>query len=43
MQKLLDFPFQSVLPGHGTGHRFETREAARDALARCVAWMKARS
>jgi glyoxylase-like metal-dependent hydrolase (beta-lactamase superfamily II) len=42
MQKLLDFPFQWVLPGHGTGHRFATPEAARDALARCVEWMKTR-
>jgi glyoxylase-like metal-dependent hydrolase (beta-lactamase superfamily II)/ferredoxin len=43
METLLDFPFQWVLPGHGTGHRFESPAEAREELARCVAWMKSRA
>src|SRR5262245_31017393 len=43
MERLLDFPFQWVLPGHGNRHRFETPAAARDELAGCVAWMKSRA
>jgi glyoxylase-like metal-dependent hydrolase (beta-lactamase superfamily II)/ferredoxin len=43
MERLLAFPFQWVLPGHGDSIRFETPEAARSELARCVAWMKTRA
>ena len=42
MERLLEHPFRWVLPGHGGWHRFESREAARADLARCIAWMKER-
>jgi len=40
MESLLDIPFEWVLPGHGGTHRFESPRAAREALERCVAWMR---
>ena len=40
MERLLDHSFRFVLPGHGGWKRFATAGEARDALARCVAWMK---
>ena len=40
MERLLDFRFRWVLPGHGGWRRFETADEARDAVADCVAWMK---
>ena len=40
MERLLDFRFRWVLPGHGAWRRFETAEEARHAVADCVAWMK---
>src|ERR1700682_1024248 len=40
MERLLDYSFQWVLPGHGGAHRAESPEAMRKALERCVAWMK---
>ena len=42
MERLLDHRFRWVLPGHGGWHRFDSAEAARAELARCVAWMKTR-
>jgi glyoxylase-like metal-dependent hydrolase (beta-lactamase superfamily II)/ferredoxin len=43
MERLLDFRFEWVLPGHGAAHRFESPEAARAELARCVDGMKTRA
>ncbi|HXM80237.1 MAG TPA: MBL fold metallo-hydrolase [Thermoanaerobaculia bacterium] len=40
MERLLDYSFQWVLPGHGGAHRAESPEAMRKALELCVAWMK---
>jgi glyoxylase-like metal-dependent hydrolase (beta-lactamase superfamily II)/ferredoxin len=41
MEKLLDFRFEWVLPGHGWKHHASS-SAMRDELERCVAWMKTR-
>jgi len=43
MEKLLDYPFEWVLPGHGAWHHGASPDAMRDELARCVAWMKRRT
>ncbi len=40
MERLLDFPFEWVLPGHGGTRHFDSPAAARRALEACVAWMK---
>ncbi len=40
MQRLLDYTFEWVLPGHGRIH-VDTREAMREHLIRCIEWMKA--
>jgi glyoxylase-like metal-dependent hydrolase (beta-lactamase superfamily II)/ferredoxin len=40
MERLLDYSFQWVLPGHGNAHRAESPEAMRKALERCLSWMK---
>lgn len=40
MERLLDYSFQWVLPGHGSAHRAESPQAMRAALERCLAWMK---
>ena len=40
MERLLDFRFRWILPGHGTWREFATTEEANQALAECVAWMK---
>ena len=40
MESLLDIPFEWVLPGHGGWKRFATALEAREALARCLDWMR---
>jgi glyoxylase-like metal-dependent hydrolase (beta-lactamase superfamily II)/ferredoxin len=40
MEKLLDFSFEWVLPGHGSWHHAASPAAMRRELERCVAWMK---
>ena len=42
MERLLDFDFEWVLPGHGASYRADSPEAMRRELERCVAWMKER-
>lgn len=42
MERLLDFDFTWVLPGHGDRYRAESPEAMRREVERCVAWMKTR-
>jgi glyoxylase-like metal-dependent hydrolase (beta-lactamase superfamily II)/ferredoxin len=42
MERLLDFRFEWVLPGHGARHRAESPAAMRRELEKCVAWMKTR-
>jgi glyoxylase-like metal-dependent hydrolase (beta-lactamase superfamily II)/ferredoxin len=39
MERLLDYRFEWVLPGHGRIHR-DTAEGMRAHLTRCVGWMK---
>lgn len=39
MERLLDYRFEWVLPGHGRRHH-DRAERMRDSLARCVAWMR---
>ena len=41
MQKLLDYEFEWVLPGHGRIHQ-DTRENMQTHLRRCIEWMKSR-
>jgi len=40
MERLLDYSFEWVLPGHGGWHRAASAAAMRDEVARCVAWMR---
>ncbi len=40
IERLLDFPFEWVLPGHGAWHHAESAGAMRRELGRCVAWMR---
>jgi glyoxylase-like metal-dependent hydrolase (beta-lactamase superfamily II)/ferredoxin len=40
MEKLLDYSFEWVLPGHGRIHH-DTRGAMRVHLERCIEWMRA--
>jgi glyoxylase-like metal-dependent hydrolase (beta-lactamase superfamily II)/ferredoxin len=40
MERLLDYRFEWVLPGHGATHHAPSAAVMRDELARCVAWMK---
>jgi glyoxylase-like metal-dependent hydrolase (beta-lactamase superfamily II) len=42
MERLLDYSFEWVLPGHGERYRAESPAAMRRELERCVAWMKER-
>lgn len=42
MERLLDYSFEWVLPGHGRPVRL-SRGAMRESLERCIAWMKERS
>ena len=41
MEKLLNYSFEWVLPGHGRIHQ-DTAQNMRAHLERCIAWMKAR-
>jgi hypothetical protein len=40
MERLLDYSFEWVLPGHGHWHRAESAPRMREELERCIAWMK---
>jgi glyoxylase-like metal-dependent hydrolase (beta-lactamase superfamily II)/ferredoxin len=40
MERLLDYSFEWVLPGHGQQFRAESASHMRDELKRCVAWMR---
>jgi glyoxylase-like metal-dependent hydrolase (beta-lactamase superfamily II)/ferredoxin len=40
MEKLLDYDFEWVLPGHGRIHR-DTPDSMRASLRHCIEWMKA--
>jgi glyoxylase-like metal-dependent hydrolase (beta-lactamase superfamily II) len=40
MERLLDYSFEWVLPGHGRIHH-DTPASMRSHLLRCVEWMKA--
>lgn len=42
MERLLDYSFEWVLPGHGGWHRAESPAAMRRELERCIDWMKTR-
>jgi glyoxylase-like metal-dependent hydrolase (beta-lactamase superfamily II)/ferredoxin len=42
MERLLDFSFTWVLPGHGEKFRSDSPAAMRKELETCVAWMRAR-
>jgi len=41
MEKLLDYDFEWVLPGHGRIH-YDSRENMRAHVERCIEWMKTR-
>jgi glyoxylase-like metal-dependent hydrolase (beta-lactamase superfamily II) len=40
MERLLDYEFEWVLPGHGAWHRAATAQEMRRELEKCVAWMR---
>jgi len=40
MERLLDFSFEWVLPGHGAWHRAGSAAEMRRELEKCVAWMR---
>ncbi|HYB52594.1 MAG TPA: MBL fold metallo-hydrolase [Thermoanaerobaculia bacterium] len=40
MERLLDFSFEWVLPGHGGDRRFASKREARRELERTIRWMK---
>ncbi|MEP6993968.1 MAG: MBL fold metallo-hydrolase [Acidobacteriota bacterium] len=42
MERLLDYRFEWVLPGHGAWHQAESASAMRREIEKCVAWMKER-
>jgi glyoxylase-like metal-dependent hydrolase (beta-lactamase superfamily II)/ferredoxin len=42
MERLLDFRFEWVLPGHGWRYHAASPEAMRTELEKCVKWMKSR-
>ena len=42
MEKLLDFRFEWVLPGHGWRYHAPSAEAMREKLRRCIEWMRTR-
>jgi glyoxylase-like metal-dependent hydrolase (beta-lactamase superfamily II)/ferredoxin len=42
MERLLDFRFEWVLPGHGWRYHAPSAEAMRTELAKCMKWMKSR-
>ena len=39
MERLLDYRFEWVLPGHGLRHHAASPEAMREELLRCIEWM----
>jgi glyoxylase-like metal-dependent hydrolase (beta-lactamase superfamily II) len=43
MERLLDFRFEWVLPGHGRRHHADSPAAMRRELERLIAWMKRRA
>src|SRR5262249_55994851 len=43
MERLLDFSFEWVLPGHGSWRRAPSPAAMRRDLERCISWMKEQS
>jgi glyoxylase-like metal-dependent hydrolase (beta-lactamase superfamily II)/ferredoxin len=43
MQRLLDFSFEWVLPGHGAWHHAASPAAMRRDLETCIRWMKGES
>jgi|SRR5436309_1939226 len=42
MERLLDYSFEWVLPGHGSWHHAASSAAMRREIERCLAWMKKR-
>ena len=42
MERLLDYSFEWVLPGHGAWHRAESTAAMHRELEACVEWMRKR-
>jgi glyoxylase-like metal-dependent hydrolase (beta-lactamase superfamily II) len=42
MEKLLDFRFEWVLPGHGWRYHAGSADVMREELVKCVEWMKTR-
>ncbi|HLL84855.1 MAG TPA: hypothetical protein VK420_19455, partial [Longimicrobium sp.] len=40
MERLLDFDFEWVLPGHGRRFRAPSVKAMREELRRVIAWMR---
>jgi hypothetical protein len=43
MERLLDFSFEWVLPGHGAWHQARSAAEMRRELEKCVRWMKEKS
>jgi len=43
MERLLDYRFEWILPGHGTGWRAPSHRAMRQELEHCIAWMRGRA
>ena len=43
MERLLDFRFEWVLPGHGWRWHAPSADAMQEELVKCIAWMKTRS
>ncbi|MEP6471488.1 MAG: MBL fold metallo-hydrolase, partial [Acidobacteriota bacterium] len=42
MERLLDFRFEWVLPGHGWRYHAASPETMRTEVEKCVKWMKSR-
>ncbi len=40
MERLLDYRFEWVLPGHGASYRADSPETMRGELEKCVRWMR---
>jgi len=40
MERLLDYRFEWVLPGHGWRHHAASAAAMRSELERCLTWMR---
>jgi len=40
MERLLDYSFEWVLPGHGSGWHAPSAAAMRQEVERCIAWMR---